>query len=255
MKNALLKKPEWKATLFYSLITILLFCLVSALALLDTPETSGAYLLIQLLFLSLGTLHAWLLYRFLPWLERDTFLPGALATVLLTFIGTVGIVVFLHLTHHADQRFFYASTTLLFTLPFFLHKAFDYFLRIPAPAWKQWYYPLNSAMPDLDLLDLSKVLVIQFEFSKKHGEAVYTSFKAKAPAAMRFGELFFIFINDYNERHPDSPIQYLDDQSQPLGWLFYRKTSWWHRRKYFDPDLSFKDNQVADNDTIVCQRE
>jgi hypothetical protein len=58
----------------------------------------------------------------------------------------------------------------------------------------------------MDLLDLSRVLVIQFEFTKKANESDFTNFRAKAPNAMLFGELFFIFLNDYNDRNPASPL-------------------------------------------------
>ena len=62
-------------------------------------------------------------------------------------------------------------------------------------------------MPNLDLLDLSRVLIIQFEFLKSTSETSNTNFKAKAPYNMPFGELFYIFISDYNESHPQNIIE------------------------------------------------
>ena len=147
-----------------------------------------------------------------------------------------------------------AVSALLFSLPFFILLSFNRFREIPPRAYKKWYYPAGSPMPDLDLLDLTKILVVQFEFPKQASDPQPTNFKAKAPVEMRFGELFFIFLNDYQEQHPDSPIQYLDDQNQPFGWIFYRKSAWWQSGKYFDPDLTFRENQVADNEIIICER-
>lgn len=254
MKNAALKNPAIKSSLLYIGLTILLFCLVSATAFLHAAGSPGLYFFTQVCFLGLGTLHAWLLYRFLQFIDKTAFLQGTLATLAVTLIGAMGLVLFLVLLGFAGTILFYVSCLVLFILPFFIAKAFDYFQNVPPKIYKLWHYPVGSPMPDLDTLDLSKILVIQFEFPKKANDTVFTNFKAKAPLEMPFGDLFLVFLNDYNERNPDGELQYINSQNQPFGWIFYKKASWWRRRQYFDPDLTFRANQVIDNDIIVAVR-
>ncbi len=153
----------------------------------------------------------------------------------------------------ADPHTF-MSGTVLFTLPFVLGWAMEYWLHIPYKQYKAWYYPLNQAEPDTDLIDLSKILVISFEFPKTAGDDRYTNFTAKAPVNMSLGQLFFIFINEYNYRHKDRPLTYLDEDGSPYGWVFRRKASWWKKKIYFDSDLTFRENFVMNNDVIVATR-
>lgn len=251
MKVQSLKKPKLTGSVLYALLTLLLFGGIGAFTLLRSLSGSTVFLLMQLFSLGFGVAHVRLLYRFFPRLNEDDVIPGALTTLALNAGGALSMAASLR---YLGNSLGFAGSAILFSLPFFFVKAFQRYRQIPPKVYKKWYYPLNHKMPDLDLLDLTKILVIQFEFSKLPDETNYTNFKAKAPVEMPFGELFFIFINDYNEQNPNSPVHYADAQVQPFGWVFYRKTSWWQSRRYFDPDVSFKENQVADNDIIVCER-
>jgi hypothetical protein len=208
----------------------------------------------QTAFLGLGLLHAHLMYRILPSLNEPNGRKGAIATLLYTFTGTATLLVFYRATGFFEYSGLYALSSIGFVLPFFIRLSIQLLLHIPVRHYKKWHYPIESTMPDVDRLDLSKVLVIQFEFPKKYGEQQHTNFKAKAPVEMTLGNLFFIFINDYNERTPDSKIGYLNEQGQPYGWVFYKKTFWWQTRRFFDPDLNFKDNGILDDFVIVAQR-
>jgi hypothetical protein len=246
-----LKKPKFTWKGLYVALILLAFGGLSGLVLIRTVQLSVVFLLMQLAALTLGFGHARLLYRIFPRLSPDNLLPSALTTLGLNAAGAASLAVALHMLGSSPGL---AVSALLFSLPFFVLVSFRRFRQIPPREYKMWYYPAGSSMPDLDMLDLTKILVVQFEFPKRASDSQPTNFKAKAPVEMRFGGLFFIFLNDYQEQHPDSPIQYLDDQNQPFGWVFYRKSVWWQPRKYFDAGLSFRDNQVADNEIIICER-
>jgi hypothetical protein len=128
------------------------------------------------------------------------------------------------------------------------------YLNIPDKIYKKWYYPLDHDIPNLDLLDLTKVLIIQFEFLKSINDTTSTNFKAKAPYNMPFGELFYIFISDYNDSHPQNIIDVTYEPQLPFPWVFFIKSPWWKKDKYVDPDLTFQDNGIVNNDIIFCQR-
>jgi hypothetical protein len=66
--------------------------------------------------------------------------------------------------------------------------------------------------------------------------------------------LFQIFINDYNERNEDNPIQYLDEMRNAQGWLFFVHRGFWKKKFYLDPDLTFNENGVTDKENIFAIR-
>jgi hypothetical protein len=109
-------------------------------------------------------------------------------------------------------------------------------------------------MPDLDMIDLSQIEVIQFVFTKNPNDSTQTNFTSKAPLNMTLGQLFFIFINDYNDKNVQHPIGYLKATREPFGWLFYRKKKLFNQKHFFDADLTFRDNGIQPNERIYAIR-
>jgi hypothetical protein len=254
IKPVQVNPASYKKTILYCLGLLVLFLLVAALGLLGNSTNLGwIYFLMQLMFVGAGCLHVWLIYRMAPFLHRADMWPTAFFTFFLALLGAA-IMAGLYFFLGKKENLALGTAAFGFVLPYFVVKAFDYFERIPERRYKLWYYPLGKDIPDMDLLDLSKILVIQFELPKRDGDTSFTNFKAKAPVSMLFGELFFLFMYDYNERHPDSPVQYLGSGQVPQGWLFYRKHKWYQRRVYLDPHNTFKANGVIDNDIIIAER-
>jgi hypothetical protein len=70
---------------------------------------------------------------------------------------------------------------------------------------------------------------------------------------MRLGKLFYYFLNDYNDRHPDTPVE-ITEEENAFGWLFYHKPGWFTRIKYLDADQTVKHNRIKENSIIVCKR-
>ncbi len=233
----------------------ILFLLVATglLGLLPADSLQLWYLMAQVCAFVIGVGHWYGLYRFAPELATHAFLPGLLITILLMVVGLVGIMG-VYAVFFPAQGFLFSTCVIPFVIPYVCGWAYRFYLAIPAAEYKRWYYPVGKPMPDLDLIDLSKILVIQFEFPKRLADANPTNFKAKAPLQMTLGELFLIFLNDYNEQNAVSSIQFLNEKDLPLGWHFYHKKGRFAARKYFDPDLSFQQNNIADNLIIVAER-
>ena len=252
MFKKLLKTPEDKKNFLYGLILLLVFALVGYLVLSNTKlDAISVYLYVLLFFLCLGIAHAWLFQDFLPWLinGKDTIF-----NIILTIAGAVVIAIMAYFMKSSSIGYGYAFCMIMFPVGFAITKAFEKYLAIPDRFFKLWYYPINAPMPDLDLIDLSKILVVQFEFSKYYNDPHFTNFKAKAPVEMPFGELFMIFMNDYNDRNTDSPIQYTNQESKPYGWVFFKKEPWYKPNRYMDADLNFRQNNIVDNDIIYARR-
>ena len=114
---------------------------------------------------------------------------------------------------------------------------------------------MHEEVDDPDESKMKNMLVISFEFQKKPTDKYFTNFRAKAPADMEFGQLFYYFINDYNERHPKEQIEFVSDKGNAHGWIFYRKPRWYSiGTNYIEPENSFFINHIKENDVIVCSR-
>ncbi len=250
------KPPKPKAvtrTALYTVVAALLLLLTGSLG-LTGADFGSSYALSMFGFLVVGCVHVWALHRWLP--QRTGTLIKEFGFTLLVAVAATGLLAALYRFVDEDlaKGLGVATALVAFVFPIVVAGVYAAFLRIPPKAYKQWYYPVGQSLPDMDLLDLSRVLVIQFEFTKQFDETAFTNFRAKAPVSMLLGELFFIFLNDYNDRNPDSPVAYLDAAQQPYGWTFYKKHHWYQRRRYLGPDLTFQANKVVDNETIVAVR-
>jgi hypothetical protein len=243
------------ATIIYLVITALcigIACLTGFLGLIDDHFTF--FIVIQALFLIIGSLNAWLLYRLLPWASKDKFIWEFLFTFVIACFGAIfSMLVFTFLLHIAAFQYVMLSALAWFFVPFFFAQAYNRYLAIPSRIYKTWQYPVGREISDPLDSELVSLFVISFVFHKKMNDPEITTFRAKAPAKMVFGRLFFYFLNDYNDRHRESPIEFLDLDHHPYGWIFYHKP-WWIKRRYIDPDLFINRNHIRENSVIYCQR-
>jgi hypothetical protein len=246
-----LKKSPFKFFIYYIIGALALFGIVNCISLIHAFSVQSLFFLILLAYLIAGMIHIFLMKLFFA-----DLLPAKslLFTLLLTLLGLLGVFLLNFLILNKVSHTFYTFGLVLFPLPFFFVFSLQLYLDIPDKIFKKWYYPLDHDMPNLDLLDLSRVLIIQFEFLKNTTETTMTNFKAKAPYNMPFSELFYIFINDYNESHPQHIIEVTDSKQVPFAWVFYKRTAWWKSDAYVDPDLTFQDNGIVNNDIIICKR-
>ena len=249
-ENRMVKKTG-NAILFYTLILVVLLSLVSLLQWTSHLMADSYYYFSQILSFALGIAHVFFMYRFVSRIHPDDFWKGFGFTFLIMVLAAVaGCLAYYEL--RLDYRFL--TYLLPFILPFLCWQAFRFFFRIPSPLYKSWYYPLNQEMPDLDMIDLSQIEVVQFVFSKNPQEGSQTNFTSKAPLNMTLGQLFFVFINDYNDKNTQQPISYLQSAQQPFGWLFFRKKKWFGARHFFDANLSFRENGIQPNELIYAVR-
>lgn len=244
-------KKYGKKPFLYALILVILLGLVSLLQWTNTNLADSYYYFAQVLVLAFGLGHILLMYKFVPQITPGDFWRGFLVTLLIMLAGTIAAVV-LYYFIHLDFRFI--TYILPFAIPYLCWQVYRVFFQIPSPIYKSWYYPLNEEMPDLDMIDLSQIEVVQFVFAKNPQDTTQTNFTSKAPLNMTLGQLFFIFINDYNDKNIQHPIGYLKSAQQPYGWLFYRKKKWFNQRHFFDTDLSFRNNSIQPNEFIYAIR-
>jgi Type VI secretion system, TssN len=240
-----------KSYILYSLLVILTLCALGLLQKIGEDTLAAYYYLALVATLLIGVFHAMYFYRWTGTITPDDFWKGALFTLLLLLLSAAGIAALYYFLGGNNS---FISCLIPFVIPYLCWQTYRAFFSIPGRQFKLWHYPVHEEMPDLDMIDLSRIEVVQFVFNKNPLETTQTNFTSKAPLNMPLGVLFFIFINDYNEKNKQQPIGFLDPVQSPYGWLFYRRKKWFGRKHYFDPDLSFSDNRIQPNEQIFAVR-
>lgn len=244
-------KQQRNRFLLYALLICILFCGISLLQWINNRDVDIYYFFAQVLALMLGIVHISVLNYYLKLSEPDEFGKGLLITVIIMLIGAIFAALLYYFTH---LKYSFITFIFPFVIPYLFWQTYRFFLQIPRREYKLWYYPLDRPMPDLDMIDLSQIQVVQFVFLKKVKDVSEINFTSRAPLNMTLGDLFFIFINDYNERNSQNTIEFLGERNRPYGWLFYRKRKWFRPRRYFDPELSFRENAIQPNEFIYSKR-
>ena len=250
-------QPYLKPTIFYLLVFMLvmsLFALVGLDAVFKRP--GFIYIIAQLLCIGAGILHLQVLPRVIKWAGGEkTFWLEALFTLVLCGFGYMAFVLVFKLLNQDGYHFLMATCVIWVLIVQLVYETFRKALQIPVKVYKEWYYPLQTGIKDPDEEKMKHMLVISFQFQKKTTDSFFTNFRAKAPVDMEFGELFYFFINDYNERHPNGKIQYTNEKGEPYGWFFCRKPKWYQfGNGFIDDTKTFFANRIRENDVIVCLR-
>jgi hypothetical protein len=71
---------------------------------------------------------------------------------------------------------------------------------------------------------------------------------------MTFSDLFYGYLNEYNDAHRDNQIEYQDQSGNPYGWLFYVKTGSRWKTVILDPHLTISQNGIKENFIIAPKR-
>jgi hypothetical protein len=82
-----------------------------------------------------------------------------------------------------------------------LKKTADELVNVPEKIYKFWFYPVKHSHDDPSEHELENPVIISLIFRKNEKSSEPTTFRVKAPVGMKFGELFYYFINDYNDRN------------------------------------------------------
>lgn len=143
---------------------------------------------------------------------------------------------------------------LFFFVPFLLNSTFMAAYDIPTASFPSWKYPLNQAIDLPDEKEGERLYVIGFEIAKKDTDIRRTYFRAKAPEQMILGDLYYHFINDYNELQSETPIQYAGANGKAQEWYFRTKPRWFRRSKILDATLTVGAAGIRENTVIICER-
>jgi hypothetical protein len=247
-------KPYIKSSIVYLLVCCALFALTGLAIAIPFTSYFKHFVFFQLLFIAMGIAHVFLQYRFLKWAGDGSFWAELIFAIVIMLTGAMCFVMTYRITNREGIELIMATSVTAFIIPFFVSYTYRAAVGIPAKVFRQWHYPVNAHIQDPDESKLKNLLVISFEFQKKESDKYFTNFRAKAPADMEFGQLFYYFINDYNDRHPGGAIYYTSEGT-PNGWIFFKKPKWYTIvTQYVDTDRTIFLNNIKENDVIICSR-
>lgn len=250
-------KPYFKATMLYLLVAILLMSAVASVSYWSyLKDQQLSHLLFQAYFLILGTVHVNWLKEYIKWAGNEQSLwVEFLFTVILGLLGGIGFMAVFSWFSEDVLAVNMSMSVILFVVPWLVNQTYLNAISIPAPILKQWFYPVSQEVDEPDEDKLKNLLVISFVIQKQLRDSHKTNFRAKAPIDMDLGELFYYFINDYNERHPNDKIEYVDQQGEPFGWVFYKKPLLSiPQKQYVDAEKTIYNNKIKENNVIICNR-
>ena len=249
-------KPYW-----YGVFSSLFASAAAYLSTLASTHSFPVFWFLAGVYLLFGIIHVTLVrkkYFYSNAHDRTKVLIGEVMFGL--SIICFSIVVFSSLQYFIsskDKNFLFyplLMSTISFFIPFLFLQTFEAALSIPAAEFRTFCYPLQNRIDVPDEKPGEKLLVIGFEIAKKETDARRTYFRAKAPESMLLGELYYHFINDYNEVQSETTIAYTDNEGEAYAWYFRRKPKWYQRQHVLDPDLSVRENGIRENTVIICER-
>ncbi|WP_455970662.1 TssN family type VI secretion system protein [Bacteroides congonensis] len=246
-KNKLLGN---KAFIFYVLLAAVILAIPALAGFFIYWFMPYCYIALQALYLFLGALN--LKYMDKINVTGHSYILQFLLMATIMILGMALFSVVFNLCNELEYGVM-ASTCILpflfFSLYRQMYRAYD---AIPLEIYHVWEY-LENAHTEQSKLDADNLMVVDINLFKDKNDTDLLHITAKTSENMYFGEWFKIFLTDYNKKSPDTPICYMDKES-PYGWIFYIKTSFFRRRKYIDPDLTFKENGIKAHAAIIAHR-
>lgn len=144
-------------------------------------------------------------------------------------------------------------SNVMFLMPLLFMHTFSSAFNIPDTAYSFWRYPAQPIDPP-EPKENERLLVIGFEIAKQKQDTRKTYFRARALEDIRLGEMYYHFLEDYNELQSETPIQYRETNNQLQQWWFHTKAKWYQRSRILDPMLDMKENKIKENTVIICER-
>ncbi len=252
--NQFLKKRN--TVLVYTLLFVLGFSFIAFAGFEGIfKESWHLLILLQLLFLILGIIHVNVIYDTFEWALEKKFFPELGFTAFLWILGIIPFTLILSLVNDSQLYFWLAGGSIFFIIPLFFVRSFDYAISIPDKILKKWLFPVNERIEDPTDDEMKEPFIVSLLIERKAGNDL-TQFKIKAPKRIRVGKLFYFFIEDYNDQHPETPIEVVDRFGQPHSWQFYFQPKWGgiFGKVYVDPDLTVYQNGIRENSIIICER-
>ena len=271
-------KNEKKFLRRYAIFAILLFWLLGIFGLVPMENVRGPYIGFQLGFFILGVLHVWFLDIMHRWNdgEENYFRQELLYTVFFTALGAFGFILIFYLIRPLSAkigilnkaiptglqaRTIFNDTPLVFLLPYFLKKAYDFWKRIPVRKYKVLLFqPEIMDNPAYNARHIRSMVKFNFFISVAHSDnSNRMKIATVADRSYHLGSFFHVFVADYNRKNQTQAFRSMthDEHGEGLFWIFYQKRDsiwWWNSKKYVNPYASVQENGIQNEEVIYAER-
>lgn len=244
------------AGLIYTLLTSILLAVPALFVFFDIGLSEPTLLIASQIFIViLGVLHVKLAKNTIDWYpSRSLSMKIVFIIGFLLFGFLLSNICFTYLSSPTLPLVWYLSL-LWFLVPVLLNEAIEKLAGMPDKEFQTWQYPVNQNIEDPSDAELDNPIVISFVFYKNSVSKELATFRAKAPAGMTLGRLFYFFINDYNSRHPEGPISFVNENNEPDPWVFFKKKNkLLGLKEALDQSISISSNNIKENDVLLCKR-
>lgn len=248
-KNKLLTN---KKAIFYILFGGVLLGLPGLLGFFDYNFMPYMYVILAICYLILGCYSQSIMLYFLKELKGKSFFSRLMFNVAIMILGIGLFSLFFNLTNELQYGLWACTCILPFLFPVLYRRTLQCYLDIPAEIYKVWKYS-DEYDSDTFNIDLEKVMVVDLELFRKVDDTDSERITGKVSEDSVFGEWFQRMIDDCNRKSPADPIIYQNDADY-YEWIFYIKPSFFSRRKYIDPELTFADNNLKRRCVIIAKR-
>lgn len=209
---------------------------------------------IEVLALVLGILHVLASRRLFTYPNEGGFWTELLLAGAMLFLVAGAFTGLFQLMQRSD-RFLpaLASGLVPFILPLLFLYAYAAWLAIPPKIYRKWFYPVDHAVP---LIELNDTVRLNFRVAKAPDAPELASYTVKAPIDRTLHDLFHYMIYSHNaEENPEQPILYYEHNHEGslLGWIFYKQSLGGLSKQFLDPSLTLTRNGVKANDVIIAR--
>ncbi len=242
--------------LLYALLTSILLAVPALFLSFNIVKNESILLIFSQIFIVLmGILHVSLAKNIIAWYpEQKLKMQIAFIIGFMLFGFLLSNICFSYLKAPSLPLIWYLSM-LWFLVPVLLNEAIIKLAGLPPKEFRTWQYPIGENIEDPTDAELDNPIVISFVFLKNAASNELATFRAKAPAGMSLGRLFYFFINDYNSRHPQEPISYINEEKEADPWVFFKvKNKFLRINQALDQDSSISSSKIKEDDVLICKR-
>ncbi len=248
-------KEVRKKFLYYSLINIIITALFFLMVYnLKQTTVMFRYITLQGFFIISGSIHVYLYKTMFKSLQTKKIHIEIIFALIAALFLTIPIALLIASNNDFIYLYDFFISLIAFIFPTLIYILYTTSISIPAAIYDKWYYPLTKKYNIASINEFKNMIVLNLYFYKDDNEPHLTKFKVKAPKDMNFGRLFYFFINEYNEKNTGQKIKILDKGKDPYGWCFFSKPKWYSQTKRIDSELTVENNNLRDNDSVICQR-
>lgn len=250
-----------KTLIVYILVAALCLALPGFLGVYGNMFNPYLYLFAMVVYLPLGILNVNLLHKYFNKssakvsLAFSIFFEALISVISMLLGGFIFFLIFNWLSPYDGYAPMAATSIVIFIVPLSFYYCYLHFISIPFDIYKTWQTTPGQQPVDIEGVDYNKLMVLNFELTKRIEDGNRFNIKAKAPAKdITFGDWFYKVVYDYNHRNPDTVIHLADANQETYSWVFYIKKSIFHFRRFIDFDTDISANQITEHSIIICKR-